>query len=105
MFVYEKVFKQVKLSRDGQEFKCLAEMGDLQVLEHTFTLEISQIATFVISDAEKYYKAGSKVALVCTANKKLGDGNKISWWREEEGDDVEIKEVSNSIVIKEVRSE
>ena len=100
MFVYEKVFPQVKLSQNGEKYYCMANMGDLKVLDHTFTLQIGQIASLVIAKAEKYYKAGTKVALVCTANKKLEE---ITWWREASEEDVQIEEVSNSIVITEVR--
>ncbi|KAL5267443.1 hypothetical protein ACHWQZ_G004472 [Mnemiopsis leidyi] len=101
MFVYEKVFPQVKLSQNDEKYYCMANMGDLKVLDHTFTLQIGQIASLAIAKAEKYYKAGTKVALVCTANKKLEE---ITWWREASEGDVQIEEVSNSIVITEAEN-
>ncbi|XP_063685649.1 uncharacterized protein LOC134819571 isoform X3 [Bolinopsis microptera] len=100
MFVWQKVILQVKLDRDGEVFKCTAVLGDLTVLEHTFTLEISRIASLEISAADKYHKAGSKISLVCIANKKLSSA--ISWWVEVEGsEDKQILAVSNSITVEE----
>ena len=101
MIVYQRVIQQVKLERDGEQFKCEATLGDLTVLQHTFVLNIDKIASLVISKADKYHKAGSKVSLVCTANKKIASG--ITWWvKKSVGDDEQIKAVSNSITIKEV---
>ena len=101
MFVWQKVIQQVKLDRDGDVFKCTAVLGDLTVLEHTFNLEISRIASLEVSLAEKYHKAGTKISLVCIANKKLS--SEISWWVEVDGsEDKQIIAVSNSITVEEV---
>ena len=101
MFVYQKVIQQVKLDRNGEVFKCTAVLGTLTVLQQTFTLKISKIASLEISKADKYYKAGSKVSLVCTANKEIS--SKISWWiRDKSGQEKQVQEVSNSVTVREV---